>query len=139
MKVSELIKELEDMLNEWGDLEVVKGKDYVGSEEVTGVTTIHGNCYIVNEYLDNYTMKNKDKLEWVKKDLKHMLKALSCSDCKNQFDGYCYWNNYSVKNKGLNVKCFEPKDLSYDRKWKIHMMQNCIHKLEHEIKKGNEY
>ena len=29
MKISELIKELEGMLEKWGDLEVVKGRDYV--------------------------------------------------------------------------------------------------------------
>ena len=89
MKISELIKELEGMLEKWGDLEVVKGRDYVGSEEVTGITTIHGDCYIENKYLDNYTMRNEDKLACVK--------------------------------------------------WKINMMQNCIHKLEYELRQANEY
>ncbi len=139
MKISELIKELEDMLEEWGDLEVVKGKNYVGSEEVTGISTIHGNCYITNKYLDNYTMKNKDKLKWAKKDLEKILKGLDCLDCRNQLNGYCYWNESYVKDKDLNIRCFDAKDLPYDMKWKIGMLQNCIHKLEYELRQGNEY
>ena len=59
MKVSELIKELEEVLNEYGDLDVVKGQDYVGSEEVTGVNIIRGHqLYISNKYLDNYINLN---------------------------------------------------------------------------------
>ncbi len=139
MKISELIKELEDMLETWGDLEVVKGKNYVGSEEVTGISTIHGDCYIVNKYLDNYAMKNSDKLKWAKKDLEEILKELDCSDCRNQLNGYCHWNKSYVKGKELNVNCFEAKDMPYEKKWKIRMMQNCIHKLECELGQGNEY
>ncbi len=139
MRISELINELEDMLERWGDLEVVKGRNYVGSEEVTGISTIHGNCFIVNRYLDNYAMKNRDKLDWVKRDLEEILKGFDCLDCSNQLNGYCYFNEHYVKAKDLNVECFEPKDMDYEGKWKISMMQNCIHKLECELRKGNEY
>lgn len=139
MKISELIKKLEDMLEEWGDLEVVKGKNYVGSEEVTGITTIHGNCYIENKYLDNYTMRNEDKLDLAKKDLEEILKGYDCFDCKNQIDGYCHLHQYHIKNEKMNIKCFEAKDMPYEKKWKINMMQNCIHKLEYELRQGNEY
>ena len=45
-KISELIKEFENMLETWGNLEVFKGKDYVGLDEVTGISTIHCKCYI---------------------------------------------------------------------------------------------
>ena len=139
MRISELIKELENMLETWGDLEVVKGKDYVGSEEVTGITTIHGDCYIENKYLDNYTMRNEYKLNWAKKDLEKMLKGLTCFDCECESNAYCYFHNCNVKDNELNMKCFEAKDMPYERKWKINMMQNCIHKLEMELRKGNEY
>lgn len=127
------------MQENWGDLEVVKGKNYVGSEEVTGITTIHGNCYIVNKYLDNYTMRNEDKLNWVKKDLKKILKGFDCLDCECQLNDYCYLHKNHVKDNELNIKCFEPKDMDYEKRWKIEMMQNCIYKLERELKQGNEY
>lgn len=139
MKISELIKELEGMLEKWGDLEVVKGRDYVGSEEVTGITTIHGDCYIENKYLDNYTMRNEDKLACVKKDLEKILKGYDCLDCRNQLEGYCHWNKCHVKGRQMNIKCFEAKDMPYEKQWKINMMQNCIHKLEYELRQANEY
>lgn len=139
MRISELIKELEDMLEEWGDLEVVKGRNYVGSEEVTGITTIHGDCYIENRYLDNYAMRNKDKLEWAEKDLKKILEGFDCSDCRSQMNGYCYWHKSYVKGGELDIRCFEPKDMPYEMEWKIMMMQNCIHKLEYELRQSNEY
>lgn len=118
---------------------MVKGKNYVGSEEVTGITTIHGSCYIVNKYLDNYTMRNEDKLNWVKKDLKKILKGFDCLDCECQLNDYCYLHKNHVKDNELNIKCFEPNGMDYEKRWKIEMMQNCIYKLERELKQGNEY
>ena len=139
MKISELINELEDMLEKWGDLEVVKGQNYVGSEEVTGISTIHGDCYIENKYLDNYTMRNADKLDLARKDLEEILKGLDCLDCRNQSNGYCHLRENHVKGGQLNMKCFEPMNMHYESKWKINMMQNCISKLEYELRQGKEY
>ena len=56
MKVSELIKELEDFLENIGDLEVVKTGEYLGSDSVDGIAFIRAHeCLIANDYLDNYT------------------------------------------------------------------------------------
>lgn len=140
MKVSELIKELENILNNYGDLDVVKGKNYVGSEEVTGVAMIRGHqCYIENKYLDNWAIKNTDKLDWVKKDLSKYLTGLSCSQCRHHKDGYCYWNRKNINDEELNIECFDGEDLPYEVRYKIRMMQNCIHKLNYELKQGNEW
>ena len=140
MKVSELIKELEKVLNEYGDLDVVKGENYVGSEEVTGVNIIRGHqLYISNKYLDNYSMRNIDKLEWVKKDLNEHLNGLSCSDCRNSKDGFCQWRLKEVSSDDLNVECFENKTLPYEERYKIKMLQNCIYKLNWKINQGKEY
>ena len=140
MKVSELIKELEEVLNEYGDLDVVKGQDYVGSEEVTGVNIIRGHqLYISNKYLDNYSMKNVDKLEWVKKDLIQHLTGLSCSDCRNSLNGFCHLKLKKISTDDLDIECFEGKTLSYEERYKIKMLQNCIYKLNWKIKQGKEY
>ena len=140
MKVSELINELNKILNNYGDLDVVKGKNYVGSEEVTGVVIIRGHqCYIENKYLDNWAIKNTDKLNWVKKDLSKYLTGLSCFQCRHHKDRYCYWNRKNINNEELNIECFDGEDLPYEVRYKIRMMQNCIHKLNYELKQGNEW
>ena len=84
-------------------------------------------------------MRNEDKLNWVKKDLKKILKGFDCLDCECQLNDYCYLHKNHVKDNELNIKCFEPKDMDYEKRWKIEMMQNCIYKLERELKQGNEY
>lgn len=140
MKVSELISELENILKEYGDLDCVKGKDYVGSEEVTGVTIIRGHqCYIENKYLDNWSMKNIDKLEWVRNDLTEHLTGLSCCDCRYQKDGWCFWKETETTEDDLDVDCFVGKNTPYDFNYKINLLQNCIFKLQNELEQGNEY
>lgn len=141
MKVSELISELETILEEYGDLDCVKGQNYVGSEEVTGVSIIRGHqCYIENKYLDNYTMKNIDKLNWVKNDLQKMFNGLSCCDCRYQKDGWCFWIEEHISKDDLNIECLVPNDsFPYEFRYKTNLMQNCIHKLMYELEQGNVY
>ena len=143
MKVSELIKELEEFLQINGDLEVVKTGEYVGSESVDCIAFVRGHeCLISNKYLDNYTMTTAQKLEKVTEDLKEMLRDRTCNNCRwcNETKvGYTCWET----NKELNDLrigkerqiCFIPKDDDYEDRYKLNKIQYCKAKLIKDLKK----
>ncbi len=140
MRISGLIRELEKIKCMYGDLDVVKGNDYVGSEAVTGVKVIRAHeCYIVNDYLDNYTKSNKDKLKLVMEDLTAMLDGLHCSDCEHYTDNHCYFTGKEIGDDGLCIGHFERKDRNDDWDYDLMMMQNCYHKLERRLERGERY
>lgn len=150
MKVSELIKELEDFLKLYGDFDVVKSGQYLGSESVDNVIWIRNQeCLIANEWLDNYTLTTLEKLNNVDEKLMELLENRKCNECGHYFirddEKFCgYWGNNvngdeKVNDDNIKLYCFEyhnglfdnPKKLNYE----LMKIQYCKGVLEKELKK----
>lgn len=141
MKVSELIKELEDFLENIGDLEVVKTGEYLGSDSVDGIAFIRAHeCLIANDYLDNYTQTTEQKLNKVKEDLSEILKDVSCKDCRwcNETDvgNRCWEREIDLQNSEVTddkLICFTPNDDVEIDRYILVKMQYCGAKLQKDL------
>lgn len=151
MRISELIKDLEEMLEMCGDLDVVKTGEYLGSESVDGIAWIRGHeCLICNEWLDNYTMTTEAKFENVKNYLIEILDGMKCCNCNHFFTrdniGICGWWSISVTGdepvteSEIKISCFEFNkefENQYEKNYELDKIQYCKGILEKEMK-GNE-